>query len=135
MNTWCPECGPNVTIDEDGCCVTCGSNATGLWVDAVCCLLEANKEIMEILKRGIKKQFQIQVGHIYESEHQGPCCVVEQVGDDNDFICDFPFADHSGTRKHLTKEGKLIYHEFTTISDFKYKLTGKEYKLENKNEL
>jgi hypothetical protein len=24
----CPECGPMVVIDEDGCCVTCGADAT-----------------------------------------------------------------------------------------------------------
>jgi hypothetical protein len=29
MNTFCPECGPNVSIDEDGCCVTCGATAIG----------------------------------------------------------------------------------------------------------
>ena len=23
----CPECGPNVAVDEDGCCVTCGADA------------------------------------------------------------------------------------------------------------
>ena len=29
MKTFCPECGPNVDIDEDGCCVTCGATAIG----------------------------------------------------------------------------------------------------------
>ncbi len=24
----CPDCGPNVCIDEDGCCATCGADAT-----------------------------------------------------------------------------------------------------------
>lgn len=32
--TWCPECGPDVEIDEDGCCVSCGCGATGAGVDA-----------------------------------------------------------------------------------------------------
>lgn len=32
--TLCPQCGWNVAVDEDGCCATCGSNATGPGVDA-----------------------------------------------------------------------------------------------------
>ena len=31
--TFCPECGPNVKIDEDGCCVGCGATAIGPGVD------------------------------------------------------------------------------------------------------
>lgn len=31
--SFCPECGPNVPIDEDGCCVTCGATATGSWLE------------------------------------------------------------------------------------------------------
>jgi hypothetical protein len=27
--TWCPQCGPGVGIDEDGCCTSCGATATG----------------------------------------------------------------------------------------------------------
>ena len=28
--TWCPECGPNVKVDEEGLCVSCGATAIGL---------------------------------------------------------------------------------------------------------
>lgn len=132
INTWCPECGPDVTIDENGCCVSCGSNATGLSVDRIYYLLETNKKIMEMLNQTIKKEFQIQTKHIYESKHQGPCCVVEKIKDKDDFICDFPFADHSGTRKHLNKKGEIIFNEFNIIDNFKYELTGREYKLKSK---
>lgn len=31
--TWCPECGYGVKVDEDGCCVMCGSQAFGRGVD------------------------------------------------------------------------------------------------------
>lgn len=31
--TFCVECGPNVKVDEDGCCVTCGGNAMGRWAE------------------------------------------------------------------------------------------------------
>lgn len=30
--TLCVECGPNVSIDEDGCCIACGATATGKWL-------------------------------------------------------------------------------------------------------
>jgi len=33
LKTFCPQCGFNVVIDEDGCCATCGCDATGPAVD------------------------------------------------------------------------------------------------------
>lgn len=35
MATLCVECGPNVRIDSDGCCWSCGGNAIGTWLDRV----------------------------------------------------------------------------------------------------
>lgn len=35
MNTFCPQCGFGVKIDEDGCCIHCGSSATGDAVDSL----------------------------------------------------------------------------------------------------
>ncbi len=29
----CLECGPNVTVDEDGCCSGCGATAIGEWLE------------------------------------------------------------------------------------------------------
>lgn len=29
----CVECGPDVDVDEDGCCATCGATAVGNWLD------------------------------------------------------------------------------------------------------
>lgn len=31
----CLECGPNVPVDEDGCCGTCGRDAVGPWLEKV----------------------------------------------------------------------------------------------------
>lgn len=31
-DTLCVECGPDVRVDEDGCCETCGAQATGSWL-------------------------------------------------------------------------------------------------------
>lgn len=33
MNTFCPQCGFGVKVDDDGCCVHCGAVATGEAVD------------------------------------------------------------------------------------------------------
>ena len=30
--TLCPQCGPDVKVDDDGCCKECGATATGDWV-------------------------------------------------------------------------------------------------------
>ena len=27
--TWCPQCGPDVSCDDDGCCSACGATAVG----------------------------------------------------------------------------------------------------------
>lgn len=35
LKTFCVQCGPNVLIDEDGCCTTCGGDAAGPWVERV----------------------------------------------------------------------------------------------------
>jgi len=35
MHTFCPECGPGVNVDNDGCCVHCGATATGKAVDCL----------------------------------------------------------------------------------------------------
>lgn len=31
----CVECGPNVGVDEDGCCAGCGATAMGAWLDSL----------------------------------------------------------------------------------------------------
>lgn len=33
--TWCPECGPNVAVDEEGLCVSCGNTAVGPGVEMI----------------------------------------------------------------------------------------------------
>jgi len=33
--TWCPHCGPGVDVDDNGCCDTCGADATGPGVDMI----------------------------------------------------------------------------------------------------
>jgi hypothetical protein len=33
LKSLCVECGPNVRVDEDGLCASCGGTAIGTWLD------------------------------------------------------------------------------------------------------
>ena len=39
MKTFCPQCGPHVDTDADGCCASCGATATGDAVDELAHLI------------------------------------------------------------------------------------------------
>ena len=32
IHTFCPQCGANIKVDEDGCCTMCGATATGRYI-------------------------------------------------------------------------------------------------------
>lgn len=49
VETWCPQCGPNVVVDDDECCVMCGASATGDGVDMVHALYHENEKFREAL--------------------------------------------------------------------------------------
>jgi hypothetical protein len=38
--SWCPQCGPKVFVDEDGCCLMCGADAVGAGVDLALAILD-----------------------------------------------------------------------------------------------
>ena len=42
-NTFCPECGFGVDVDEDGCCVSCGATAVGSAVDGFLDMIQPDK--------------------------------------------------------------------------------------------
>jgi hypothetical protein len=42
-NTFCPECGFGVAVDEDGCCVSCGATAVGSAVDGFLDMIQPDK--------------------------------------------------------------------------------------------
>jgi len=42
--SWCPQCGPSVKCDEDGCCAHCGATATGDGADAALAATRADLE-------------------------------------------------------------------------------------------
>lgn len=46
--TFCVQCGPNVRVDEDGCCVHCGVTAIGPYADEL--RRAAAPELLEALK-------------------------------------------------------------------------------------
>lgn len=56
INTFCPEDGWDVKIDEDGLCMHCGATATGAAVDL---LVEERERIKNIL-RNCTKEFEAQ---------------------------------------------------------------------------
>ncbi len=33
FGSWCSQCGPDVRVDEDACCVVCGLDAIGFGAD------------------------------------------------------------------------------------------------------
>lgn len=35
VHSFCPECGPHIAVDEDGCCRSCGATASGPFVDVL----------------------------------------------------------------------------------------------------
>ena len=49
-NTFCPQCGFDVTTDEDGCCVHCGATATGEAVAHALSLITENKRLQQWVK-------------------------------------------------------------------------------------
>lgn len=65
LQTLCPHCGPDVHVDEDGCCATCGCDAMGQGVDA------ARAELERLLDLFI----------------QGGCCVLCQQSCGHDDEC------------------------------------------------
>lgn len=59
--TWCPECGPGVSVDEDGCCATCGATATGPGVDAIIAEVRQLREEVSFLRAdrdGVVSQYE-----------------------------------------------------------------------------
>lgn len=49
--TWCPQCGPRVAVDEDGCCASCGADATGEGADRAIAAVAELERIRRELSR------------------------------------------------------------------------------------
>jgi hypothetical protein len=58
MESFCAQCGPNVKLDEDGCCIGCGGSAMGDGVDTL------STKLMEIID-----------GLSYVDEKGDPCAI------------------------------------------------------------
>ena len=73
LPTWCPECGPKVDINEDGCCVTCGASATGRGaVTAHLAIIERDEALAQVKEL---RAWQLAVaegaGYVNRAEGQG----------------------------------------------------------------
>lgn len=51
LGSWCPLCGPEVAVDEDGCCAMCGATAMGLGADAALALYRAAKGLIDDVRK------------------------------------------------------------------------------------
>jgi hypothetical protein len=62
--TWCPQCGPRVAVDEDGCCASCGADATGDGADrAGAALAELDRIRRELTSLGKRLEDTFMGGH------------------------------------------------------------------------
>ncbi len=50
LTTLCVQCGPDVGIDGEGCCVTCGGQAQGEWAERACAALADMREAVALLR-------------------------------------------------------------------------------------
>jgi len=53
--TLCPQCGPDVPIDDDGCCIACGCDASGPGVDTVREYFEKNDIALKMMGKRIEE--------------------------------------------------------------------------------
>jgi len=51
--TWCPQCGPDVKCDEDGCCIECGSTAVGDGAEVALQLTREREKIAMLIPVGM----------------------------------------------------------------------------------
>lgn len=80
LDTWCPECGPDVKLDEDLCCAGCGATATG---DGVIMAVHALRQVTSIRKyiqhlRGVVKK---QNGRFYPRDSVSAILPAELIAD------------------------------------------------------
>jgi len=50
-HTWCPQCGPDVDVDEDGCCDVCGADAVGPGADGAWQAKEEAERYLNLLTK------------------------------------------------------------------------------------
>ena len=78
--TLCPECGPRVAVDEDGCCVSCGAVAMGRGVDTVFAkLAKAGAEIQAVKRELLSSQRTPQIEALVAKTWQDALDAVEKV--------------------------------------------------------
>lgn len=60
LGSWCPQCGPDVTTDEDECCASCGADALGDGADAA-------------IRQRSKLANVVAIMRAYKAEQDEPC--------------------------------------------------------------
>lgn len=59
-STFCVQCGPMVTVDEDGCCATCGSTAIGPWASKAVNALARLRKFRRLTREARKAKHPVQ---------------------------------------------------------------------------
>ena len=66
---WCPQCGPLTSVDEDGCCTTCGNEGVGQGADAACDVLKREPEwAAAYTRQSTMLQDALETGVVQETE-------------------------------------------------------------------
>jgi len=65
MNTFCPECGFNIPVNEDGCCLSCGATAIGTAVDEL--FKPDSQKILDRIGKQPKKELLHDIGKLWDN--------------------------------------------------------------------
>ncbi len=57
LNTWCPQCGPDADVDEDGLCCACGATSIGLGAELACELM-ADRDNLRLALEWVAEEYQ-----------------------------------------------------------------------------
>lgn len=55
--SWCPQCGPNVKVDEDGLCAACGATAMGEGTDKALTAIDELKTLKRKARKLLKDDY------------------------------------------------------------------------------
>ena len=54
LYSFCPECGPNISCDEDGLCIGCGATAVGSAIDELSAQLERAAKVVKLVREMLR---------------------------------------------------------------------------------
>ena len=80
--TWCPECGPNVLVDEEGLCVSCGATAIGNGANRALAVLAAPADgLGERVREQIEKAKKLCADHDHDGAWEVLDALLAELGE------------------------------------------------------